>query len=97
MSVIFYMNTSTGFLIFSPGFLEESLKDIAVGHVSAIDTREALTERLKTVPLDVLKMLCEKVPACVFSDLRQVRLDRANLRGLVLGCIEAKFCKKICV
>ena len=23
-------------------------------------------------------------------------LDRANLRGLVLGCIEAKFCKKIC-
>merc|ERR1719261_300015 len=42
-------------------FLEESLKDIAVGHVSAIDTREALTERLNTVPLDVLKMLCEKV------------------------------------
>ena len=61
MSVIFYINTSTGFLIFSPGFLEESLKDIAVGHVSAIDTREALSERLKTVPLDVLKMLCEKV------------------------------------
>ena len=25
------------------------------------------------------------------------RLDRANLTGLVLGCIEAKFCKKICV
>ena len=24
-------------------------------------------------------------------------LDRANLTGLVLGCIEAKFCKKICV
>ena len=24
-------------------------------------------------------------------------LDRANFRGLVLGCIEAKFCKKICV
>ena len=23
--------------------------------------------------------------------------DRANLTGLVLGCIEAKFCKKICV
>ena len=27
------------------------------------------------------------------QDLRQVRLDRANLRGLVLGCIEANFCK----
>ena len=25
------------------------------------------------------------------------RLDWANFRGLVLGCIEAKFCKKICV
>ena len=24
-------------------------------------------------------------------------LDRANLTRLVLGCIEAKFCKKICV
>ena len=24
-------------------------------------------------------------------------LDRADLTGLVLGCIEAKFCKKICV
>ena len=24
-------------------------------------------------------------------------LDRANLTGLVLGCIEAKFCEKICV
>ena len=24
-------------------------------------------------------------------------LDRANLTGLVLGCIEANFCKKICV
>ena len=24
-------------------------------------------------------------------------LDRANLTGLVLGCIEAKFCRKICV
>ena len=24
-------------------------------------------------------------------------LDRANLTGLVLGCIEAKFCKQICV
>ena len=24
-------------------------------------------------------------------------VDRANLTGLVLGCIEAKFCKKICV
>ena len=35
---------------------------------------------------------------------RSVRLERANLKGLVLGCIEAKFyfgrlksCKKICV
>ena len=26
-----------------------------------------------------------------------VRGERANLKGLVLGCIEAKFCKKICV
>ena len=25
------------------------------------------------------------------------RLDRANFRGFVLGCVEAKFCKKICV
>ena len=25
------------------------------------------------------------------------QLHRANLTGLVLGCIEAKFCKKICV
>ena len=25
------------------------------------------------------------------------RLGRANLTGLVLGCIEAKFCNKICV
>merc|ERR1719159_1399629 len=24
-------------------------------------------------------------------------LDRANFTGLVLGCIEAKFCNKICV
>ena len=24
-------------------------------------------------------------------------LDRANFGGLVLGCIETKFCKKICV
>ena len=23
--------------------------------------------------------------------------DRANLTGLVLGCLEAKFCKKVCV
>ena len=28
-------------------------------------------------------------------DLRS--LDPANLTGLVLGCIEANFCKKICV
>ena len=28
---------------------------------------------------------------------RSIRLDRANFRGLVLGCIEAKFRKKICV
>ena len=26
-----------------------------------------------------------------------VRGERANLKGLVLGCIEAKVCKKICV
>ena len=26
-----------------------------------------------------------------------IRGERANLKGLVLGCIEAKFCKKICV
>ena len=26
-----------------------------------------------------------------------VSVDRANLTGLVLGCSEAKFCKKICV
>ena len=26
-----------------------------------------------------------------------VRGERANLKGLVLGCIEAKFCRKICV
>ena len=30
-------------------------------------------------------------PGCCFAR------DRANLTGLVLGCIEAKFCKKICV
>ena len=24
-------------------------------------------------------------------------LDRANFTGLVLGCVEAKFCKNICV
>ena len=24
-------------------------------------------------------------------------LDRANFTGFVLGCIEAKFCKKICI
>ena len=28
---------------------------------------------------------------------RSVRGERANLKGLVLGCIEAKFCKCICV
>ena len=27
----------------------------------------------------------------------QFGLGRANLTGLVLGCIEARFCKKICV
>ena len=29
--------------------------------------------------------------------MRAVLLSRANLTGPVLGCIEAKFCKKICV
>ena len=28
---------------------------------------------------------------------RAYRGERANLKGLVLGCIEAKFCNKICV
>ena len=27
----------------------------------------------------------------------QARGERANFRGLVLGCIEGKLCKKICV
>ena len=31
------------------------------------------------------------------SPARICRLGRANLTGLVLGCIEAEFCKKICV
>ena len=31
------------------------------------------------------------------SPLAAASLGRANLAGLVLGCIEAKFCKKICV
>ena len=29
--------------------------------------------------------------------IRTVRGERANLKGLVNGCIEAKFCNKICV
>ena len=32
-----------------------------------------------------------------FAPGGSVRGERANLKGLVLGCIEAKFCNKICV
>lgn len=42
-------------------FQDENLRDIAVGHVSKMDTRDALAERLKTVSLDALKHLCENV------------------------------------
>ena len=31
------------------------------------------------------------------SALAAALLGRANFTGLVLGCIEAKFCRKICV
>ena len=31
------------------------------------------------------------------GQLTAALLDRANLTGLVLGCIETKFCRKICV
>ena len=34
---------------------------------------------------------------CVREGLGRGLLDRANLTGLVLGCIKAKVCKKICV
>ena len=37
------------------------------------------------------------VPALTLARGREPELGRANLTGLVLGCIEAKFCKKICV
>ena len=30
-------------------------------------------------------------------EVPQLAVQAANFRGLVLGCIEAKFCKKICV
>ena len=34
----------------------------------------------------------------LLPDLEHQRLTpMANFRGLILGCIEAKFCKKICV
>ena len=38
-------------------------------------------------------------PPTTWTTRRQLAalLGRANLTGLVLGCIEAKFCKKICV
>ena len=39
----------------------------------------------------------QRVPQRAEPQQATHRLDRANLRGLVLGCIEAKFCKKICV
>ena len=35
----------------------------------------------------------QRVPQRAESQQATHRLDRANLRGLVLGCIEAKFCK----
>ena len=42
---------------------------------------------------------CDEVrPALpVYPSAYAALLDRANLTGLVLGYIEAKFCKKICV
>ena len=36
--------------------------------------------------------LCRSMPG-----ISAALLDRANFTGLVLGCIEAKICKKICV
>ena len=53
-------------------------------------------------PLHTLKISCGACPSRLTrstwgSNLGCCNPKRANLTGLVLGCIEAKFCKKICV
>ena len=47
----------------------------------------------------LLGVLLEDARLCAVLSVVGVggAFGRANLTGLVLGCIEAKFCKKICV
>ena len=68
----------------------------------------ARSSRSSSVDFDCVALECGAAPAVganvttrrlrrlVVESVRGSWLDRANLTGLVLGCIEAKFCKKIC-
>ena len=53
--------------------------------------------RGRAVAMLVLPASAATSSADARRSLAAALLDRANLTGLVLGCIEAKFCKKICV
>ena len=51
--------------------------------------------KTNTFGLDPLELILE---ICVVEEAQlKADGDQASFTGLVLGCIEAKFCKKICV
>ena len=62
----------------------------------SLETQLVPTVILLRAEKDPLGLNIEVLPAkrCSWA---AAPLDRANLTGLVLGCIEAKVCKKICV
>ena len=71
----------------------------AVGEAAVV---AGLPRHGEHVPVERLRVRELRVPGsdlgCVFGcSLAAALLGRANLAGLVLGCIEAKFCKRICV
>ena len=79
--------------------------NLAVHEVPRVGRRDLVGEGGLLLELRALEVQVLQIPerlhpvADLFLSRRLTRpeLERANLTGLVLGCIEAKFCKKICV
>ena len=66
-------------------------------HLEAVAIRIQRTYRARMAALAAHREESLPTRSLRFDPTAAALLGRANLTGLVLGCIEAKFCKKICV
>ena len=83
---------------------EPRLGQIGVFDISMADIRKTLIGKHSKISEAAQELLLRRYPLFQLPggargrpNIPPTTKDRANLTGLVLGCIEANFCKKICV